>query len=55
MPIKKQVADFFGEQGWGLYLVLGLVTAILVVVIIRVFPEEEAPPESPSDEEEKEP
>ncbi|MBN1626059.1 MAG: hypothetical protein JW944_05995 [Deltaproteobacteria bacterium] len=28
----------FSEQGWGLYAVLGLVTVILLIIIVRLFP-----------------
>jgi cytoskeletal protein RodZ len=37
----KQIEEAFSEKGWGLYFVLGLVTLILVVVIIKIFPEED--------------
>jgi len=30
----------FNEQGWGLYAVLGLVTVILLIIIVRLFPRE---------------
>lgn len=30
----------FSEQGWGLYAVLGFVTVILLIIIVRLFPRE---------------
>jgi hypothetical protein len=38
--IKKHLEETFSETGWGLYLVLGLVTLLLIVMIVRLFPEE---------------
>jgi hypothetical protein len=37
---KTKLGHWFSEQGWGLYAVLGLVTLILLVVIVRLFPKE---------------
>jgi hypothetical protein len=31
----------FSEQGWGLYAVLGFVTLILLIIIVRLFPHQE--------------
>ncbi|GAB4275098.1 MAG: hypothetical protein Kow0029_15970 [Candidatus Rifleibacteriota bacterium] len=42
IAVKKQIEEVFSEKGWGLYLVLGLVTLILLVVIVKIFPEEES-------------
>lgn len=38
--VKKQVEEAFSDRGWGIYAILGLVTAILLVLIVRLFPEE---------------
>jgi len=38
--IQKHIETTFSETGWGLYLVLGLVTLLLIVLIIKLFPEE---------------
>ena len=40
--IKKTLEHAFSDHGWGLYVVLGLITLVLIVVIIKIFPEEEA-------------
>jgi len=34
------VEEAFSDRGWGIYAILGLVTAILLVLIVRLFPEE---------------
>jgi len=36
-----KISHTFSEQGWGLYVVLGLVTLVLLIVIVRLFPKEE--------------
>ncbi|MFZ5950343.1 MAG: hypothetical protein ACOYXC_06540, partial [Candidatus Rifleibacteriota bacterium] len=41
--IARQIEDAFSEKGIGLYLVLGLVTLVLIVLIVKMFPEEAAP------------
>ncbi|MBN1903531.1 MAG: hypothetical protein JW927_00375 [Deltaproteobacteria bacterium] len=33
-----KLSSIFSEKGWGLYAVLGLVTLILLVIIVRLFP-----------------
>ncbi len=38
---KTKISHTFSEQGWGLYAVLGLVTLILLIVIVRLFPKED--------------
>lgn len=53
IALQKQLEDVFSEKGWGLYIVLGFVTLILIGVIIKVFPEEqkkaeEKPAEKPA-------
>jgi hypothetical protein len=35
---QTHLAAAFKESGWGLYAVLGLVTLVLIVVIVRMFP-----------------
>jgi hypothetical protein len=40
--IGKQLQDAFSERGWGLYIVLALVTLILLVVIVKIFPDGQA-------------
>ncbi|MFC1884669.1 hypothetical protein ACFL2O_07855 [Thermodesulfobacteriota bacterium] len=37
---KNQLVAAFKDTGWGLYAVLGLVTLVLIVVIVRLFPKE---------------
>lgn len=39
--LGSRVTRVFSHQGWGLYLVLGLVTCVLLVVIVRLFPKED--------------
>lgn len=39
---ETRLNNFFSEQGWGLYAVLGAVTIILLVIIVRLFPQEES-------------
>ncbi|PKL46496.1 MAG: hypothetical protein CVV42_16135 [Candidatus Riflebacteria bacterium HGW-Riflebacteria-2] len=41
LDIKRQFNEAFSETGWGLYVVLGVVTLLLIVIIIRLFPEDE--------------
>ncbi len=38
---EARLTHMFSEQGWGLYVVLGIVTMILLVVIVKLFPKEE--------------
>ncbi len=38
---ETKLTHLFSEQGWGLYVVLGVVTLTLLVVIVRLFPKEE--------------
>jgi hypothetical protein len=38
---KAKLSHWFSEQGWGLYVVFGLVTSILLIVIVRLFPKED--------------
>jgi hypothetical protein len=37
----RLISDAFQGKGWGLYVVLGLVTLALVIVIVRLFPKPE--------------
>lgn len=41
--IQKHIQHTFSETEWGLYLILGLVTLLLVVLIVKLFPEEDTP------------
>ncbi|MDD3148456.1 MAG: hypothetical protein PHD82_14280, partial [Candidatus Riflebacteria bacterium] len=41
--VGKHLEEAFSDRGWGIYAVLGLVTAFLLVVIVRLFPEEKKP------------
>jgi hypothetical protein len=36
--VKQKIKDAFGEKGWGLYFVMGLVTLILLFIIYKIFP-----------------
>lgn len=49
--VKKQLKKVFSDKGWGLYIVLGIVTLILVVMIFMMFPEVE--PEKKENDSEK--
>lgn len=40
---KGKLSAAFKDTGWGLYIVLGLVTLILLVVIVRLFPKADKP------------
>ncbi len=40
--IGRQLENVFSERGYGLYLILGLVTLVLLVLIVKMFPEEVA-------------
>ena len=40
VDIQRQFNAAFSETGWGLYAVLGLVTLLLIVIIVKLFPEE---------------
>jgi len=40
--IGRQLENVFSERGYGLYLILGLVTLVLLVLIVKMFPEEAA-------------
>ncbi len=44
--VQKHLEETFSETGWGLYIVLGLVTAILIILIVKLFPEEQPEKES---------
>ncbi len=35
---QNRICTAFKEKGWGLYAVLGLVTLVLLIVIVRLFP-----------------
>jgi hypothetical protein len=35
---QQSIRNAFKESGWGLYAVLGLVTLVLLIVIVRLFP-----------------
>ncbi len=35
---QTRIGDAFKEKGWGLYAVLGLVTLVLIIVVVRLFP-----------------
>ena len=37
---KPELNKVFSDRGWGLYAVLGLVTLVLIVLIIKLFPRE---------------
>ncbi len=39
---KNRLRIVFSGQGWGLYAVLGIVTLILLIIIIRLFPKSES-------------
>ncbi len=41
--VGKHIEEAFSDRGWGIYAVLGLVTALLLVIIVRLFPEEKKP------------
>ncbi|MFH0726790.1 MAG: hypothetical protein V2B19_10640 [Pseudomonadota bacterium] len=42
---QHAIKDAFKGKGWGLYVVLGLVTLVLLAVIVRLFPKpEDTPP-----------
>jgi len=41
LDIKRQFDEAFSETGWGLYAVLGVVTLLLIVIIVKLFPEDE--------------
>lgn len=36
--IKNKVLEVFEDKSWGLYAVLGLVTVVLMILIVRIFP-----------------
>lgn len=38
--IRQKILEVFEDKSWGLYAVLGLVTAALLVLIVRLFPKE---------------
>jgi hypothetical protein len=38
---QQRLKDAFRGKGWGLYVVLGLVTLVLLIVIVRLFPKPE--------------
>jgi len=35
---EKKFIRLFQDQSWGLYIILGIVTILLLVIIIRLFP-----------------
>lgn len=39
--IGNNIVEAFDDRSWGLYLVLGVVTMVLMVLIIKLFPKEE--------------
>lgn len=39
-PVNHKIRELFEDRGWGLYVVLGLVTLILMILIVRLFPKE---------------
>lgn len=39
-PVKYKIRELFEDKSWGLYAVLGLVTLILMILIIRLFPKQ---------------
>jgi hypothetical protein len=43
----ERLSRVFSEQSWGLYAVLGLVTLILLIIIVRLFPRQEGPGDKP--------
>lgn len=38
--VTRELEEVFSEKGIGLYLVLGLVTLVLIILIVKMFPEE---------------
>lgn len=38
--IKNRIFEVFDDKSWGLYAVLGLVTIVLMLLIVRIFPKE---------------
>ncbi len=38
---KHKILEIFDDKSWGLYLVLGLVTLVLMILIFKLFPKEE--------------
>ena len=40
---SSRIKEFFDEKSWGLYAVLGLVTLVLMILIVRLFPKERKP------------
>lgn len=38
---KYNILRLFDDKSWGLYLVLGLVTIVLMILIVKLFPKEE--------------
>lgn len=47
--VTSTVQKAFSEQGWGLYFVLGLITGILLLLIVKLFPEERPPTQPTQD------
>jgi hypothetical protein len=39
--IKLKILSLFDDKSWGLYAVLGLVTVVLMMLIVRLFPKEQ--------------
>jgi hypothetical protein len=37
----KGIKEYFSEKSWGLYAILGLVTLVLMILIVRLFPKEQ--------------
>lgn len=46
--VGKHIEEAFSDRGWGIYAVLGLVTFLLLLVIVKLFPEENKPTEPPA-------
>ncbi len=38
--LTHKILEVFSDRSWGLYAVLGLVTAVLMILIVRLFPKE---------------
>jgi len=53
---SSRIRELFDEKSWGLYAVLGLVTLVLMILIVRLFPKQGHKPEKdePLEEQKKE-
>ena len=40
---KRSFERIFSDRGWGLYAMLGIVTLVLLIFVVRLFPREEPP------------